>query len=355
MLDSEVLEDGKRISVFLPRDGLGKRGAARLHAIPFTWRQHRGGALIHVQDVDQAFRLCEAAERLMAVRHDRSNFLQQLAEVLGWLHVRAGRLYRRDSRTDKDSSFDALRPIDAFDLDDPDRVLKFRALKDDLCFRNVGRDAEVESWRCFRTGSDGRAPLGRATAFGYYPNLEDGVRTNPLGLEFINIREPLFNRPAEEIVKNPGRHKMEVFRKQENRNWIDIPLRCNDKIFGKMTLDCDPLFGPEQFAIVSGLAIVLAEMASDILTIFFAETASRVASNELKLVLAEARAGIMDKLTTLSELISPLAVLFAKYKRRGEQFPEIQPLNAEFEMVYNRLRSEIAVLSSAAISKCPEP
>lgn len=342
ILHREVLENGRKASFFLS-ESEAEHEPRRIHGVPFIWRQYRGGALIVGESLGFAFSTGAAMRTLVSVSSDRHQFLNSLAIILDRMHIKSGRLYRKYPRGGEKAA-NELRPLDAFDTEDPDRVSKFRFLDKSATLRLEGDEALTETWKCFGdlTGDSKESP--RITAFCHYPNAEYGLKVTALGLECINVPKPFFNR-----VLEGGDHKeLEMFRKTPESIWIDIPIVLNGTVFGKATLDCTANFGPEHFALCDGLARLITLIATDRAAISDLLRAKRDWAEKSRIQLSRTKEEFVGFVIKISEMMSPLAVLFSAYERRTSSHPDIGPLNERLESIYDNLQNHMAELLERA-------
>jgi GAF domain-containing protein len=270
--------------------GLERWAAETIAARIQDRRDQTVGTLLHVRDYTTLKRATNALGKIA----EADNIKQATALLLHAaeeLRFPWGRLYVPSSR---DS--DILVGEDCFGVSEKLR-LKIRNGKITLPARST---AGSESWVCINR----REPL----IFCYRPDLPYGtILQTKYGLEYITVQDPT---AKEDLEKHPGDF------------WVDLPLRSNTELIGKVSLGCDESLLPEEFRLLKQLADLCPRLIDSI------ANKERSALRRDDTIRAEAaRKTINAVVHTLKNVLAPLDNVQEKYRRLEGTDPGLIPLN----------------------------
>jgi signal transduction histidine kinase/GAF domain-containing protein len=284
--------------------GIGKlpyyRGAVLFDKIQ-DWRGQTVGALLHVQDLNYIYRVFEAF-RFIAEANDIGSAMQSMLESMERLGHKWGRLYVVDEQdTDRlisKLSYGPMQQEDQKAFNQGDVVLQLHS------------DPNQIDWKCI----DERNPL----VFRWDEDREDAesMLTEP-GLRVINVKYPFW---PTQIRKEPGDF------------WIDFPLITEEKILGKMHLQCDPDFRPEDFE-------MLKVLSKGLLDAFVRREREFERQKQLLQLAADNTLGVTAH--SINSHIATISALLTEYRENEDSVKELKELNDRFEAKLTRISAAI--------------
>jgi nitrogen-specific signal transduction histidine kinase len=297
----QALQTGRRRVEHVPLDGERISHELLTDAI-CDLREQRVGALVQLTNVEFVLRVLEAFGAFAQII-DRPTLVEKMIEAVQRLGFHSGRVWLREGEGSQvtlliDHAFNLEDPAQAEEFNNPARKISLQA----------SHPSHRETWRCLKEN--------RAVVFGFDPELGEGVeRRTARGLSVINAREPLFHK---ELRKKPG------------NLWIDLPLSADGAPYGKITLDCDEDFQPENFELVEALFQNFGALLGALLRKEQLELRERE-------VEAAADRAVADTGHVLRSELGPLPALLARYRWQARECPELAPLNERFEKSLNYL------------------
>jgi len=254
-----------------------------------NWRDETSGAFCYLQDQSYLARVFNAL-RCLHRGHDTEAVLRSVLKAIRALGHKWARLYRVSSR---DPS--AFVSKDCFGMEDTPFQDKFKQ-----------GDIELHSWK--QEGHESGVCVQQKSphvfcCFEEYLNGAEVV--TPQGLRATNIQEP---QCPDGLGKMPGDF------------WIDYPLITENEVLGKVTLDCDAEYRPEDFEFLKVLCLLTTDLLSNSLR-----------WEQVAWVREAAERAIADTSHHLVSWFAGLPVLLTRYRRLEKSMPKLASLNADYQ------------------------
>lgn len=283
--------------------GIGKlpyyRGAVLFDKIQ-DWRGQTVGALLHIQDLNYIYRVFEAF-RFIAEANDIGSAMQSMLESMERLGHKWGRLYVVDEH-DQDRlisklSYGPMEPEDQEAFSHGEVVLQLHS------------DPNQIDWKCI----DERRPL----VFCWDDREDGGRRLTEHGLLVNDVKFPGWLR---QLGKTPGEF------------WIDFPLITEEKTLGKMCLQCDRDFRPEDFE-------MLKVLSEGLLDAFVRREREFERQKRLLQQAADNTLGVTAH--SINSHIATISALLTEYRENENSVKELKELNDRFEAKLTRISAAI--------------
>lgn len=288
------------------------RGAALFDKIQ-DWRSQTVGVLTHIEDIDYFHKVFEAL-RFIAEANDVDSALQSMLESMEKLGHKWGRLY-------------------VVDPQNPDRLISklcYGCDLDQLAFSRgdvvlaLRTDPTTLNWKCI----DDKNPV----VFYWDESREDEASwLTENGLRVINVKTPFWP---------PELHK------KQGEMWIDFPLITEEKTLGKMCLQCDPDFHPEDFE-------MLKVLSRGLLDAFVRREREFERQKKMAKDAADKTLGITAH--SINNHIATISGLLPEYREHGERDRRMQDLNGRFEANLERVSETIRRMSEVLGPLFPQP
>jgi len=256
-----------------------------------NWQHETVGVFCHIQDLDYLYRVFDAIQLLVSEWKDTDSVIRNTLHATEQLGHKWGRLY-----IVSEDDPDCFVSTDCFGIEDTRLQRAFKSRKISLPSR---RQPGHEAWVCI----DQDKPL----VFGCDPNLKDReLFFSTKGLEVVNVRESHCPRRLE---KNPG------------DMWIDFPLIAGRQVLGKITLECNDDYRPEDFAFLVILCVLTKRLLE----------ASIRWEERMSWIHEASERAIADTSHHIATSLASLPVLLARYRRLERNLKELASLNKDFE------------------------
>ena len=280
--------------------GQAYRRASVLADFIDNWRQETIGAFCHIQELDYLYRVFDAIQVLLSDWKDTDLVINGTLRATETLGHKWGRLY-----VISEDVPDRFVSKACFGLGDPPLEEEFRAGRIVLASRI---EPGHESWVCVEQ----EEPL----VFGCCPDLpEQWEHFTRQGLEVINVRNS--NCPSR-------------LEKRRGDFWIDFPLLAGKRVLGKITLQCDEDYRPEDFAFLKVLFAVTRQLL---------ETSIRW--GRMSWIQEASERAVADTSHHIATTLAALPVLLSRYRRLEAKSPGLQNLNGDFAHLCDNLTTII--------------
>jgi PAS domain-containing protein len=276
-------------------EGIGRdetyRGAVLTDYIE-DWRGQTSGGLMHIQDFNYLHKVFRAAQR-MGSANDILGAMVKMLDVVQLLGHRWGRIYVVDDQENPQ----VLTSKVSFGFDDP--AVEQRFLEGKFVLE---KRPHIDWWSI-----DQRTPV----VFCWRNDQPNGTQhVTKFGLRAHNVQNP---KQPPELGKKPGDY------------WIDFPLIMQEKVLGKICLQCDENLRPEEFELLK----IISGMAADLFTDAVQQEnfISERLQESMNKAVEKTIGTIAHNLVTRFGGLSPV---HARYELLESKFPDIAAYNEYF-------------------------
>ena len=277
--------------------------AAVLTNIILDLQERVAGGFIHVQDFTYLHKVFDGAQRV-AESEDTLSALESMLKVAKALDHKWGQLYLLEEE-DNDQRFVSRL---SFGLGNPAKEEHFNS--GNVILEPRSHKGHFDWW-CI----EAKRPLVYCWKEGLKNNAEFVTQN---GLKAINVLSPV--QPPE-------------IRKEPNDFWIDFPLIAQDRVLGKLCLQCDDSLRPEEFELLK----ILSETAAAL----FASFISMGRRQEMiKVEVAERIIATMAH--NIGTRLGSLPPLLGRYELLEPQLAKLSKLNEEFSNTNASLLKTVA-------------